>query len=446
MNLDHRDHRSIFLVLASSFANFYLALFAVDAGLSLIAGLLSLAESTSLSAVAGIVSELLVLATLAMLIVIIFIPHLPKLVFLPLILFVLWAAFGAPPFDFSAPSTVAAVAVLEAVLVASVLLVNKMRTGAWFMRARLLPHKTHLVLRTISSFVVLGLVLPSVALGLLLVAAGSMVERQTDGYLQFTWSGIDVRETVLQREGKTVRLVGMIHVGQSSFYDKLYASFPASALVLAEGVTDREGKLAGSFSYKGLADVLGLKVQPQLGASAGNIDIPKARPSQSEGSAPNTESREPISIPATADRPRIIYADADVSDFSPTTVRFLGMVGEVYSSHSVNELLSRLNAVGDAFSEKDIENVFEDILYKRNKRVLAEFDKEIDEYDTIIIPWGAQHMPGLEAALLQRGFRIQSQKMLAVARYETIIDRLWSVFQHAQSKTSFWYRQRKWIG
>jgi hypothetical protein len=36
--------------------------------------------------------------------------------------------------------------------------------------------------------------------------------------------------------------------------------------------------------------------------------------------------------------------------------------------------------------------------------------------------------------------------MLAVARYQTIIDRLMQVIQGPQSKTSFSYRQRKWIG
>jgi hypothetical protein len=78
--------------------------------------------------------------------------------------------------------------------------------------------------------------------------------------------------------------------------------------------------------------------------------------------------------------------------------------------------------------------------------VLDEFDKRSGEYDSIIIPWGAQHMPGIEAALLQRGYRIQAQRMLPVARYQTIIDRLWTVIGRGQSKTSFWYRQRKWIG
>jgi hypothetical protein len=303
------------------------------------------------------------------------------------------------------------------------------------------------VLRAVVSFVVLGLVMPIIAVGLLLAAMGTMVEKQTQGYLQFTSSGVEVRETILQRGTKTVRLIGMVHIGEPKFYETLYASFPATALVLAEGVTDREGKLADSFSYKGLAEVLGLKVQPQLVEQAQHGDGKAGTAKTKPGDVP----AGPISIPATATRPRIIYADADVSDFSPTTVRFLGKVGEIYGSQSFSELLTRLNAVGEEFSEHDLSGVFEDILTKRNARVLAEFDERVGAYDNIILPWGAQHMPGLEAALVQRGFRIQSQRMLAVAKYQTIIDRLWEVISPppaapAQSKTSFWYRQKKWIG
>ena len=63
------------------------------------------------------------------------------------------------------------------------------------------------------------------------------------------------------------------------------------------------------------------------------------------------------------------------------------------------------------------------------------------------MPWGAQHMPGLEAALKQRSFVVESQKMLPLARYQTIIDRVMALIHKPQSSgTSFWYRQRKWIG
>ena len=108
--------------------------------------------------------------------------------------------------------------------------------------------------------------------------------------------------------------------------------------------------------------------------------------------------------------------------------------------------MTRLNAIGDQFTEADLTGVFDDILAKRNTRLLAEFDKRIGEYETIVVPWGAQHMPGLEAAVRQRGFHVESQRMLPLAQYQTIIDRLIEVARGPQSSTSFSYRQRKWIG
>jgi len=442
----YSESRNWFLTLATVFANVYLVAFAIDGGLSLVDDILRTTGASPLEGLRYLVSSFVDVATLAMLIFIAFVPHLPKVVFVPPVLFVLWLAFGAPPFDDTLQSTSIALDIIQIAVIAAVLLVSKLRSGGWLMNAQVLPHKTHLVLRTVVSFVVLGFVLPVVGFAILMVAFGSTIEKQTGGYLDFTSSGIEVRETILTREHKTVRLVGMVHVGESDFYDTLYASFPPSALVLAEGVTDRDG-LAGSFSYEGFAEVLGLKVQPALGATAGDDGgqtkvLTPARPKP----RPSSGAREPISIAATATRPRIIYADADVSDFAPATVTFLGKVGQIYGSQSFGELMTRLNTVGEEFTEKDLEGVFEDILTKRNARVLAEFDKRVRDYDSIIIPWGAQHMPGLEAALVQRGFRIQSQRMLPVARYQTIVDRLLGAINRPQSKTSFSYRQRKWIG
>ena len=447
MDHDQGEGRGIFLVLIALVANIYLAAFATDAGLSLLDDVLKPAAGASpLGDMRELVAGFVTLDTLAMLLVVIFVPHLPKLVFLPLIFFDLWVAFGAPPFSFSESSTVLALSAAQAALIAAAFAINKFRTGSWFVVAALLPHKHRLVLRTIISLAVVGLVLPVAAVSLLLVAFGSMIEQQTQGYLQFTSTGIEVRETVLHKDNKTVRLIGMVHVGEPKFYETLYSSFPADGLVLAEGVTDREGRLAGSFSYRGLAEVLGLKVQPQFARPADVVPDAKT-PTGKKPGAPETTTREPISIPATPGHPRVIYADADISDFSPTTIRFLGKVGEIYASQSLSELIARLNAVGDEFPDTALKGVFEDILDKRNTRVLAEFDKRMGEYDAVVIPWGAQHMPGLEKALRERGFQIRSQRMVPLARYQTIFDRVMQLWRgRSQSGTSFWYRQKMWIG
>jgi hypothetical protein len=46
----------------------------------------------------------------------------------------------------------------------------------------------------------------------------------------------------------------------------------------------------------------------------------------------------------------------------------------------------------------------DDILYKRNAVVIDALQRSLSRYDTIIVPWGAMHMPAIEAAILDLGF------------------------------------------
>jgi uncharacterized protein YbaP (TraB family) len=116
-----------------------------------------------------------------------------------------------------------------------------------------------------------------------------------------------------------------------------------------------------------------------------------------------------------------VRADIDVSEFSELTIRFVSRVGEIYASATFNEALQKLTAIMGEFSEAEIALVMDDLVRRRNDKVLAELDRRLAEFDTVFIPWGALHMPGLEAGLKQRGFRIERQRMAVVARYETIL-------------------------
>jgi hypothetical protein len=63
---------------------------------------------------------------------------------------------------------------------------------------------------------------------------------------------------------------------------------------------------------------------------------------------------------------------------------------------------------------------WDEILYTRNNRLLAAFDELADKYDVFIVPWGALHMPDLELAFQERGFRVARTRMLTLARYQTV--------------------------
>ena len=51
-----------------------------------------------------------------------------------------------------------------------------------------------------------------------------------------------------------------------------------------------------------------------------------------------------------------------------------------------------------------IAGVMFDILDKRNEVVIDSMLRTLKRYDTIIIPWGAMHMPAIEAVVLEQGF------------------------------------------
>ena len=54
--------------------------------------------------------------------------------------------------------------------------------------------------------------------------------------------------------------------------------------------------------------------------------------------------------------------------------------------------------------------IFGDLLDSRNEVVISWLDRVLPIYDTIVIPWGALHMPGIETEILERGFKQTSSR------------------------------------
>ena len=60
--------------------------------------------------------------------------------------------------------------------------------------------------------------------------------------------------------------------------------------------------------------------------------------------------------------------------------------------------------------------VINDIVNKRNKVLLQHLQSSLPVSDSIIIPWGAMHMPGIQAELFKMGFKPgKTQERLAIA-------------------------------
>ena len=397
------SRRSIVLRLFVWLANLYLMAFAGDALLSLADDALRVlgGEQAALHAIRNVVGLAVFLATALIPFLLLFVPHLPRPPFLLPIAFALFFVFGLP----FLPVAVEWLSVVQVLVAAASFFLVKAGTGAWLLSAARLPRKRYLVARTLFATVVTVVVVP--LLGLVIVVLGflSALERETGGYLDLTASGIDVRESVLTKDGRTVVLVAMAHYGEGDFYRTLFDGLPAGSLVLAEGITDREKRSPAFPSMMKMAKVLGLTQQPTPGAIRSRVDV-----------APSADAGRPAGAP-----PEVVVADIDVADLSAVTLAVLGDLADLYGGDSKADALRRLVArsrTGDLATFK------REVVDERNAHVLTIFDNRAAAYSTIVIPWGALHMPGLEAGLRERGYRIDTQRNRSVLRFGTIVDSL----------------------
>jgi hypothetical protein len=99
-------------------------------------------------------------------------------------------------------------------------------------------------------------------------------------------------------------------------------------------------------------------------------------------------------------------ADVDVSEFRPATLRFLEALGLLLGSKSLPEALLVLKDPHSPLTDdSEAELVLSDILDKRNEHLIAQIEKALSTYDTIVVPWGAMHLPAIELQLQEWGFK-----------------------------------------
>ncbi len=402
--------RSRFLAGAALFASAWLIAFGLDGALSTLDDLLrGLGGIHGLTPVRNdLALAVVLLLALPMALLLFFVPHLPKRIFLLPVAYTFWANLFPWPFDLTGgPLSSLPLDLIQLAVFGLAIFSVKQRTGRFYLRASDLPVKTHLVRRTMialgSAVALMLIALPIVGA----ISAAAAVEKQTGGYINFTSKGVEARETTFEKDGKTVRLIGMVHIGEGRFYRDLFASFPADALVLVEGVSDEKGLLKGKFSYNHIARTLGLAEQSGIQAA---WMMKKAGAVQ-----------KPAATPAMPHVTNVIRADIDISDFSAKTIEFLGAVGEVYNAPSIWAAYGRVDAMSGHYTDKDVTAIYGELIDKRNAKLIATFDKEAATCSTVIIPWGAEHMPGIEAALGKRGFTVTSRRSVTVLDYRSLI-------------------------
>lgn len=364
------------------FVNLLLLLFIADGGVSLLDELVSLFSPVMfLSQARNVLANSVILMALPVYLCLGIDRRLPKRVFIPLILFVFWCPLSAWCFPALAGNRYYGLLIAIAQVALVMLPFSRFRkAGA---RSPAMPPALFKApwfsLRNTLVFGAANLFVIPLALALfVLFAAGSYMAQYTAGFMRISPGGLYMTERVYRRDNRTVRLAGMIHVGEKEYYDAMAGSVaPGRTIVLAEGVTDDGNLLRNRLDYGKMAEFLGLTSQAQM-RFRGKMIEPEELEEPREGAGEKTPAR-----PAD-----ILRADVDVSAFRPPTILLLNTIGrQLQESRSLVKGFLALNA----WAEKNITQemnaiIMDDLLQRRNRVVIGYLGKAVDRYDTVIIP------------------------------------------------------------
>lgn len=367
-----------------------LGLFLADAVVSLVDdSLILLFDIRVLSTVRGVVFFFTLLLTVVVYGLMGLTPMIPKRLFLPVTLFNPLGALAMIPFVIYFSSRLQRISwVMSLCQLLFGLGILYWVQGGFKLRWPLVA-ENRLRLRgfswlNLSGFLAMNLlvVLP-VALVYLAVCAALAVGHFSKGFLALRPGGftVQVREYT-RNDGKTIQLVPMAHIGEADFYQKLSQSFPTNAVVLMEGVTDNSNLLTNRITYKRMATSLGL-----------------------------TEQHEEFH-PARA---KMVMADMDVEQFTPNTIGFLNLVMLIHAGGLNLENVLRLLQFSPPPNFE--QQLFDDLLRKRNQHLLSELQRRLSQPEQIIVPWGVAHMPGIAQAIQASGFRLDQTHEYTVIRF-----------------------------
>jgi uncharacterized protein YbaP (TraB family) len=212
----------------------------------------------------------------------------------------------------------------------------------------------------------------------------------THEFLELNVDGItSTARTYVRADGKSVHLIPMMHIGDARFYAQLSQNFPSNSVILLEGVTDEKRHLKHKLSYRRAAESLGLEEQ--------------------------LENFEPAQGNARR-------ADVDADQFAPTTLELLNLVAAIYSKGPSLPLFLELVSKGQ--DPRLADQLWRDLLIARNEHLLNEIEAGLVETGTVMVPWGAAHMPGLAAGIQKAGFKLSASRKYQVANFGLMWDRI----------------------
>jgi hypothetical protein len=373
--------------------NLALTLFLVEAGISLLDDALILGFGVSvLGFVRGLLFVLLLVTSILIYLLCGVTPMIPKRFIIPVVLFTPVAQMAAIPFLIYHFDRVQQMTLLLSVCqvlfgVSILFWVHGKFAFRWpVIRQEQLGRKAFTWLN-LSGFVLANIfvLLPSV-LFYLFFCASLAVDHFSGNFLALRSDGLAIRaKTYVRDDQKTVRLVPMMHIGEAAFYDQLSKSFTTNSVILLEGVTDKKNLIKRKLTYKRAARSLGLVEQQ--------------------------EDFEP-------QQGRLRHADVDVEQFSERTIAILNLVSLIHGEESkLEHLLKLIHECEDPLAS---EQLWDDLLTKRNANLLKQIEDELPVSDMIVVPWGAAHMRGIAGEIQKKGFRLADTREHQIVHFRSI--------------------------
>jgi hypothetical protein len=340
----------------------------------------------------GILSFFAVLTALVVYGLIGFLPMIPKRVFLPVTLFYLIgflavfpvAIYGYGDFMRRGMQLDWVMSFCQAVVGLGILY---WLWGGWKFRWPLVEDKYlgdgRFSWRNLSTFVLANVFVLAPAIFIYLFLCTSLaVNHFTAGFLALHPGGLIARvRQYVRSDGKTIELVPMAHIADANFYRELSRSFPTNSIVLMEGVTDERNLLTNGISYKRMAHSLGLVEQQKVFKPQGQV----------------------------------VMADIDVDQFTTNTIAVLNLAMLIHTKGVNADTMMAWSQYSPP--PNFLEQLDDDIVRKRNEHLLEILKTELPESDTIIVPWGAGHMPGIADAIQKEGFHLARTEEYTVIRF-----------------------------
>jgi hypothetical protein len=385
------------------FANLFLILFFADGVISVFDELLSLCFAGA--GVPGL--RTLVAGTVIVLAVPLYLclgidKRLPKRIFMPLILFIFCMPFStwfAPSLSDSGTYSLLAPVGQLLLCILPVLHIRKTGSHNLLMTKEMFRSPFFSIGNTLIFGAVNVVVIPIALVMLTFSAADSYLRHNTAGFMRLAPDGLYMIERDYRLNNKTVRLLGMIHVGEQKYYDDLVRSVSSTrTIVLAEGVTDEKNLLRNRFGYGKVSNYLGLASQEKMQFKGRLIEAEEIEEPGPERSKTGTTD--------------ILRADVDISTFHPSTILVLNAIGKhLTDNSSFPEAMMALNAWANKNITPEVQKtLMDDILHQRNRELIRHLDRALPRYDPVVIPWGALHLPEIEQSLLNRGFVLKEER------------------------------------